>query len=133
MHRDPLDTCLSIYSLLFSQLHHYAYDMRELAQFYQLYASLMKHWDQVLPGKVLHQSYEDLVADPENSVRKVLDFCGLPFDEKCLEFYKSERRVRTASSQQVREQLHAKSIGRWRNYDKHLGLWKEMFGWKARG
>ena len=126
MRRDPLDTCLSIYNTLFAHLHYYAYDMRELAQFYQLYSGLMKHWDQVLPGKVFHQRYEDLVGDPEKSVRKVLDYCNLPFDEKCLEFYKSDRRVRTASSQQVREQLHARSIGRWRNYEKHLGEWKAM-------
>ena len=128
MQRDPLDTCLSIYNTLFAQLHYYAYDMRELGQFYQLYSGLMKHWDQVLPGKIFHQRYEDLVGDPEKSVRKVLDYCNLPFDEKCLEFYKSDRRVRTASSQQVREQLHARSIGRWRNYEKHLGEWKTMLG-----
>lgn len=128
MRRDPYDTCLSIYTTLFSQLHHYAYDMQELGRFYQLYSRLMKHWDEVMPGRIFHQQYEDLVADPENWVRKVLDYCGLPFDPKCLEFYKSDRRVRTASSQQVREQLHARSIGRWHGYEKHLGEWKAMFG-----
>ncbi|MFO0994537.1 MAG: sulfotransferase [Hyphomicrobiales bacterium] len=126
MRRDPYDVCLSIYSTLFAQMHHYAYDMHELAQFYQLYSGLMNHWDKVLPGRILHQRYEDLVGDPERVVRMVLDYCNLPFDEKCLEFYNSDRRVRTASSQQVREQLHTRSIGRWRNYEKHLGEWKAM-------
>jgi Tfp pilus assembly protein PilF len=128
MQRDPYDTCLSIYTTLFSQLHHYAYDLEELGQFYQLYARLMKHWDEVLPGKVYHQRYEDLVDQPEPAIRKVLDFCGLPFDQKCLDFHTSERRVRTASSQQVREKLNSRSIGRWRNYEKHLGAWKVKFG-----
>jgi len=128
MIRDPYDTCLSIYATLFADLHYYSYDMRELGRFYQLYAQLMRHWEQALPGKVYHQRYEDLVSNPEASVRKVLDYCGLPFDPKCLEFHKTERRVRTASSQQVREQLHARSIGRWRNYEKHLGEWKQMLG-----
>jgi len=131
MVRDPYDTCFSIYTTLFANLHHYAYDLRELGQFYRLYADLMKHWDQVLPGKIYHQRYEELVGNPEASVRKVLDFCGLPFDQKCLEFYKTDRRVKTASSQQVREQLHSRSIGRWRSYEKHLGDWKAMFGAQA--
>lgn len=129
--RDPYDTCLSIYTTLFATLHHYAYDMKELGQFYKVYERLMKHWESVLPGKIYQQRYEDLVSNPESSVRKVLDYCGLPFDPKCLEFYNTERRVRTASSQQVREALHARSVGRWRNYEKHLGEWKTLFGAQA--
>lgn len=131
MQRDPYDTCLSIYSTLFATQHHYAYDMRELGEFYLVYRNLMNHWDEVLPGKVCHQRYEDLVAAPEQSVRRILDFCGLPFDPKCLEFQKNEGRVKTASSQQVREGLHARSVGRWRNYEEHLGEWKRLFAAQA--
>jgi tetratricopeptide (TPR) repeat protein len=127
MRRDPFDTCLSIYTTLFAVLHHYAYDLADLGEFYMLYHALMRHWDEVMPGKILHVSYEDLVAHPEPEIRKVLDFCGLPFDERCLDFHKTERRVRTASSNQVREKLHNRSIGRWRNYEQYLGDWKARF------
>ncbi|MGE0239999.1 MAG: sulfotransferase, partial [Parvibaculaceae bacterium] len=128
MRRDPHDTCLSIYTTLFASQHHYAYDMTELGEFYRLYRRLMAHWDRVLPGKIYHQRYEDLVAEPEANIRKVLDFCGLAFDKACLDFHATERRVRTASSTQVREKLHGRSVGRWRNYERHLGAWTAMFG-----
>ena len=126
--RNPYDSLLSAWSSLFAEHHYYIYDMRELAEFYRLYRQTIAHWDQVLPGKVYHQSYEGLIADPETSVRKLLDFCGLPFDERCLAFHQTERRVRTASSQQVREQLHTRSLGRWRNYEHHLSEWKSLLG-----
>jgi hypothetical protein len=131
MQRDPYDTCLSIYSTLFSEKHYYAYDLKELGEFYQMYRAMMEHWDAALPGKVYHQRYEDLVANPEASIRKVLEFCGLPFDQKCLEFHKTDRRVRTASSQQVREPLNDRSIGRWRNYESQLAQWKAVFSPKT--
>lgn len=126
--RNPYDSLLSSWSSLFAEHHHYIYDMHELAEFYRLYRETVAHWDEVLPGKVYHQSYEGLIADPETSVRKLLDFCGLPFDEKCLAFHQTERRVRTASAQQVREKLHSRSLGRWRNYEHHLSEWKTLLG-----
>lgn len=131
MQRDPSDTCLSIYSTLFAQSHYYAYDLQELGAFYAIYRDLMKHWDEVLPGKLYNQRYEDLVASPEESIRKVLDFCGLAFDPKCLDFHKSERRVRTASSQQVREPLNDRSIGRSRSYEVQLGALRAAMGAKG--
>jgi tetratricopeptide (TPR) repeat protein len=131
MQRDPYDTCLSIYSNLFAQSHYYAYDLGELGEFYAIYRDMMKHWDQVLPGKVYHQQYEELIASPEATIRKVLAHCELPFDPRCLEFHKTERRVRTASSQQVREPLNDRSIGRWRNYESQIAQWKAVLGAKA--
>jgi len=128
MQRDPYDTCLSIYTTLFASLHHYAYDMAELGEFFLLYRSLMAHWDEVLPGRIYHQRYEELVAEPEANIRKILDFCGLSFDRACLDFHATDRSVRTASSTQVREKLHTRSLGRWRNYERHLVTWKAMFG-----
>jgi hypothetical protein len=88
----------------------------------------MDHWDRVLPGKIYQQRYEDMVADPETEVRKLLDFCGLPFDERCLAFHENDRRVRSASAQQVREKMNSRSVGRWRNYERHLGLLKARLG-----
>jgi tetratricopeptide (TPR) repeat protein len=126
--RNPYDSMISAYSSYFAEYHEYIYDMGELAEFYALYNDLIEHWDRVLPGKIYHQRYEDLVADPEGEVRKLLDFCGLPFDSRCLAFHENERRVRTASSQQVREKLNSRSIGRWRNYERHLQEWKARFG-----
>ena len=133
MRRNPFDTCLSIYTTLFADLHYYAYDLAELGEFYMLYHALMRHWDEVMPGKILHVTYENLTADPETEIRKVLDFCGLPFDARCLDFHKTERRVRTASSNQVREKLHTRSIGRWHNYEQYLGDWKSRFAGIAPG
>jgi hypothetical protein len=128
MRRNAYDTCLSIYFNLFATLHHYAYDLGELGEFYRAYRDLMAHWDAVLPGRIYHQSYEGLVADPEGEVRKLLAFCDLPFDERCLAFHQTERRVRTASSQQVREKMHNRSIERWRHYEQHLGMLKARLG-----
>jgi tetratricopeptide (TPR) repeat protein len=126
--RHPYDVCLSAWSSWFVDFHAYCYDMTELATFYRLFHELSGHWDQVLPGKVHHQRYESLIEDPETSVRRLLDFCGLPFDQKCLDFHTSQRRVRTASSQQVREKLHTRSVERWRHYESHLGEWQAILG-----
>ena len=126
--RNPCDSLLSAYSSYFAEYHEYIYDMAELADYYCLYNDLIEHWDRVLPGKIYHQRYEDLVADPEGEVRRLLDFCGLPFDSRCLAFHENERRVRSASSQQVREKLNSRSIGRWRNYERHLQEWTARFG-----
>jgi tetratricopeptide (TPR) repeat protein len=126
--RHPYDVCLSAWSSWFVDFHAYCYDMKELATFYRLFHELSDYWDEVLPGKVHHQRYESLIEDPEASVRRLLDFCGLPFDQRCLDFHASERRVRTASSQQVREKLHTKSVERWRHYESHLGEWQAILG-----
>jgi tetratricopeptide (TPR) repeat protein len=126
--RNPCDSLLSAYSSYFVQYHEYIYDMTELADYYALHRDLVAHWDMVLPGKIYHQRYEDLVADPEGEVRKLLAHCGLPFSERCLAFHENARRVRTASAQQVREKMHNRSIGRWRNYEKYLQEWKSRFG-----
>lgn len=128
MRRNPYDSGLSAYSSLFTDYHQYCYDLQDIAVFYSLFRELMEHWDAVLPGKVLTQHYEDLISRPEESVRRILDFVGLPFDQRCLNFHQTERRVKTASTQQVREKLHARSVERWRNYERHLTVWQPYFG-----
>jgi hypothetical protein len=85
----------------------------------------MQHWDEVLPGKVLRMQHEEVVEDLEGSVRRVLQFCGLEFEPACLEFWKTERNVRTASSEQVRQPLFKEGLNQWRNFEPWLGPLKE--------
>ncbi|HEY2660889.1 MAG TPA: sulfotransferase [Caulobacteraceae bacterium] len=120
--RDPLDTCLSCYSLLFTRGHEYAYDLDELGRFYGLYRRLMAHWRQILPpGTMLDFDYEVLIREPEAQIRKLLSFCGLPWDEACLRFYETPRRVTSASLDQVRSPLYSSSIGRAQRFRPWLG------------
>ena len=128
MRRNPYDSCISAYGSLFTSFHDYCYGMEDVAKFYNIFKETIAHWEKVLPGKVHQQRYETLIAQPEEEVRKILDFCGLPFDERCLAFDKNERRVRTASAQQVREKLHSRSVERWRNYGRHIDPWRPILG-----
>lgn len=130
MSRDPLDTCLSVYTLLFTQHHPYAYDLREAGQYYKLCRELMDHWNGIFGDKILYQPYEELVEKAEESVRRVLAFCDLPFHEDCLNFFQTDRPVKTASAAQVRQQLHKGSMKRWKNYERHLSELKAMFAEK---
>ncbi len=111
--RDPLDTCLSCYALLFKRGHDYSYDLTELGHFHRLYSELMSHWRRVLAPERLHEiDYEMLVGDTEHEVRKMLDFCALPWDASCLRFYDTRRRVATSSLDQVRSPIYTSSVGR---------------------
>jgi hypothetical protein len=103
----------------------YSYDLEELADYYLEYDRLMRHWEQVLPGKILTVHYEDTVLDLEGQVRRILEHCGLPFEEACLRYHENPRTVRTASSEQVRRPIYTESLGTWRRYEKHLGLWQQ--------
>jgi hypothetical protein len=89
---------------------------------------MMKHWHEVLPGKVLDVHYEETVHDLEGQVRRILDFCGLPFEQSCIDFHETDRAVKTASSEQVRQPIYKEALGTWRLYEKHLGLWHEQLG-----
>lgn len=120
-----MDSCLGGYKQLFGQGQHFTYDMFELAEYYRQYHAVMTHWHKVLPGKVLDVHYEDTVLDLEGQVRRILAHCGLPFEEQCLRFYETERAVKTASSEQVRQPIYRGSMGKWRRYEKHLGSWLE--------
>ncbi|HFD92567.1 MAG TPA: tetratricopeptide repeat protein [Gammaproteobacteria bacterium] len=129
--RDPVDTCLSIFKQYFGGSHLYAYDLVELGNFYRQYEDLMRHWQRVLPGHVLDFDYEDLVADQEAQTRRLLDFCGLPWNDACLSFHESERAVWTSSVSQVRRPLYKDSIQRWRHYRRHLGPLLDALGRKT--
>jgi len=118
--RDPIDTSLSIFKNYFLGEHPYAYEMTELGAYHKLYLDLMAHWHGVLPGFVHDIQYEDLVSDPENQIRRLLEACGLPFDEACLSFYKTERPVRTVSVVQVRQPMYKNSVQAWKRYENQL-------------
>ncbi|MGH8165731.1 MAG: sulfotransferase, partial [Woeseiaceae bacterium] len=118
--RGPLATCVANYRQLFAQGKHQSYDLSELGEYYLQYVDMMTHWDDVLPGKVLRVQYEDVVADLEEQVHRLLDFCDLPFESSCVEFYKSRRSVNTASAEQVREPLYASGLEFWKHYDPYL-------------
>ncbi len=118
--RDPMDTCFSIYKKFFAGIHPYAYDKQELGKYYLLYEELMAHWHDTLPGFIFEIQYEDLVADQETRTRRLLDFCGLDWRDSCLDFFKTERPVQTASAAQVRQPIYKTSVKAWKNYEPYL-------------
>ena len=124
--RHPLDACLSCYRQLFARGQTFTYDLLDIGEYFLEYERMMDHWHAVLPGKVLTLQYEELVTDFDGQVRRLLEHCRLPFEEACLRFHETQRPVRTASSEQVRQPIHGRSIGFWRNYEQHLGELKEV-------
>lgn len=128
MKRDPLDVAISAFSILFTEGHPYAYDLKELGQYSRFSEQMMEHWMGLFGSKIYAQSYEAVVADSEAEVRKMLNFCGLEYNRACLEFHETKRNVNTASASQVRERLNASSIGRWKNYERHLRPLKAASG-----
>lgn len=119
--RDPVDTCISCFSKLFTEGNFHSYDLAELGRYYRHYQALMAHWHQVLPpGRILDVAYEDTVADLEGVARRIVAHCGLPWDARCLDFHSTERIVRTASAAQVRKPIYASSVGRRRAYQSML-------------
>jgi tetratricopeptide (TPR) repeat protein len=125
--RHPCDSCLGAYKQLFGEGQNFTYDMLELAAYYRQYHATMQHWHRVLPGKVLDVHYEETVTDLETQVRRILAHCGLPFEEACVRFHETQRPIKTASSEQVRQPLYTGALGYWRRYEQHLGLWLEEF------
>jgi len=118
--RHPLDACLSCYRQLFAKGQNFTYDLTEIGEYYLQYQRMMDHWAEVLPGRVLTVQYEDVVADFETQLRRLLEFCELPWEPACLRFYESDRPVRTPSSEQVRQPIYDRSVGHWQNYAAHL-------------
>lgn len=129
--REPMDSCLSIWMQNFNDAHNYSRDLYDLGRYYAQYEKLMAHWKDVLPIPILDVVYEEMVSDQEGISRKVVDFLGLPWDPRCLEFYKVDRPVMTASSWQVRQPIYSGSKARWRNYEKHLGALRKGLGIEA--
>jgi tetratricopeptide (TPR) repeat protein len=118
--RHPLDSCFGSYKQLFAEGQAFSYDLIELGEHYLQYQRLMDHWHQVLPGKVLDVQYEDVVADLEDQVKQILDYCGLEWEASCLRFHETRRTVKSASSEQVRQPIYSSSLDTWRHYEAHL-------------
>jgi tetratricopeptide (TPR) repeat protein len=119
--REPMACCFSNFKQLFATGQEFTYGLEDIARYYRSYVGLMAHWDAVLPGRILRVQHEDVVADLEGSVRRILAFCGLEFEPACVEFYRTERSVRTASSEQVRQPIFRDGLDQWRRFEPWLG------------
>jgi tetratricopeptide (TPR) repeat protein len=126
--RHPMACCFSGYKQLFAEGQEFSYDLLDIGTYYRDYVELMDHWDRVLPGFVLRVQYEDVVADLQGQVGRLLEFCGLPFEQACLEFHKTERNVRTPSSEQVRQPIYRSGVEQWRHFEAWLEPLKEALG-----
>jgi tetratricopeptide (TPR) repeat protein len=126
--RHPMDSCFSTFKQHFAEGQTFSYDLDDLGRYYCCYLSLMDHWDAVLPGKVLHLQYEDLVREPEPIIRRLLDHCRLPFEAACLSFHETRRSVRTASAEQVRQPIYTSGVGHWRHFEKELQPLRQALG-----
>jgi tetratricopeptide (TPR) repeat protein len=118
--RHPLDSCFGSFKQLFASGQQFSYDLVEVGEYYLQYDRLVRHFHELLPGFILDVQYEEMVADLDSQVGRLLDFCDLPFEEACLRFHETERAVKTASSEQVRRPIYSTSVNLWRNYEQHL-------------
>ncbi len=118
--RDPMDVCFSNFRVMFADAFSHIYDLDALASHYREYRRVMDHWHAAMPGRVLDVVYSDLVRDPETTMRRVLEFCGLPWDPACVDLARNESAVATLSTAQVREPIHARAFEEWRRYEKQL-------------
>jgi len=129
MRREPMAGCFSNLKQLFGTTNQeFTYDVDHIARYYRTYLDLMRHWDEVLPGRVLRVHYEDVVEDLEGGVRRILERCGLPFEPACLAFHETRRSVRTPSSEQVRRPIGREGLDQWRNYEPWLGPLRDALG-----
>lgn len=118
--RHPMSCCFSGFKQLFGEGQDFSYDLDDIARYYQSYVKLMDHWDNVLPGFVLRVQHEDVVQDLEGQVRRMLDFCGLPFEQSCVDFHQTKRNIKTPSSEQVRQPIYTSALEQWKNYADNL-------------
>jgi tetratricopeptide (TPR) repeat protein len=126
--REPMACCFSNLKQLFAQGQEFTYSVDDIARYYRTYLQLMRHWDQALPDRVLRVQHEDVVDDLEGAVRRMLDYCGLEFEPVCLDFHKTERSVRTPSSEQVRQPIFRDSLDQWTRYEAWLGPLQAALG-----
>jgi tetratricopeptide (TPR) repeat protein len=127
--RDPMDCCWSGFKQLFAEGQEFTYSLDDIGNYYRGYVDLMAHWDAVLPeGRILRVQHEEVLEDLEGQVQRILDYCGLPFDQACVDFHKTDRAVRTASSEQVRRPINKSGVEQWRPYEAHLDPLKAALG-----
>ena len=126
--REPMACCFSNLKQLFAQGQEFSYSIEDIARYYGTYLDLMGHWDDVLPGRVFRVQHEDVVADLEGSVRRILEYCGLDFEWACVDFHQNRRSVRTPSSEQVRQPIFRDGLDQWKRYEAFLDPLKEALG-----
>jgi tetratricopeptide (TPR) repeat protein len=126
--REPMACCFSNFKQLFANGQEFTYSIEDIARYYRTYLELMRHWDQVFPGRVLRVFHEDVVDDLEGNVRRLLAFCGLDFEQQCIDFHQTKRSVRTASSEQVRQGIYRDGLDQWKNFEPWLGPLQEALG-----
>ena len=120
LRRHPMDTCYAVYKQLFKDAYPFSYDLDELGRYYVAYDALMRHWNAMMPGVIHAVAYEDVVADLEGEARRLLAYCGLPWQDECLQFHRNQRASTTASALQVRQPIYDTSVGKWRHYARQL-------------
>lgn len=125
--RHPMACCFSGYKQLFAEGQEFTYELASIGRYYQAYEKLMDHWDEVIPGFVLRVQHEDVIEDLENQVKRLLDFCGLPFEQNCIDFHKTERNIKTPSSEQVRQPIYRSGMAQWTHFEQHLKPLKAFF------
>ena len=118
--RNAIDNCFSCYQQLFQEGQYFTYNQTELGQYYQLYREIIDYWDSILPGKIFHVPYEELVSSQEEVTREILSYCDLDFEQSCLTFWETKRTISTASADQVRQPLYKTSLSKWKLYKNHL-------------
>ena len=126
--RHPMGSCFSGFKQLFAEGQEFTYGLEEVGTYYRDYVELMDHWDKVLPGQVLRVQYEEVVADLDTQVRRILDYCGLEFEDSCINFHETDRSVRTPSSEQVRQPIYQSGIEQWKNFESNLDPLKQALG-----
>ncbi len=126
--REPMACCFSNFKQLFASGQQFTYGLEDIGRYYSLYVRLMDHWNSALPGRILRVQHEDVIEDLEGSVRRILDYCGLEFEPACVEFHKTERRVHTASSEQVRRPINREGVDQWKNFEPWLGPLRDALG-----
>lgn len=126
--RHPMACCFSGFKQLFGEGQEFSYSLRDIGNYYRQYVKLMDHWDKVLPGFILRVQYEDVVADLNAQVERLLDFCGLPFEDACVHYHNTKRVIRTPSAEQVRQPIYQSGLDQWRNFEAYLDPLKEALG-----
>jgi tetratricopeptide (TPR) repeat protein len=120
VYRDPMDACYAMYKMIFKGAYPFSYDLDDLARYYIAYDRLMRHWNECLPGRLLNIRYEDLISGQESVTRRLLDYCGLEWQEQCMSFHKLETAATTASAVEVRSPIYSSSVNKWKNYRVQL-------------
>ena len=124
--REPMAACFANFKQLFAHGQEFTYSQEDIANYYADYIRLMEHWHTILPEQILTVQYEEVVDDLETQVRRLLEHCGLEFEEACIRYYEKDRAVRTASSEQVRQPIYRDAMKQWQNYESHLGPMREV-------